>query len=69
MSRPTHRDAQLRVPASLSTLSDDELRQRLAELQFMGTQYGLCSVDPPPELDAEWHALEAEQARRARPAS
>lgn len=37
---------------------------RLGELRALGNSYGLSALPPPPDLTAEYLALEAELRRR-----
>jgi hypothetical protein len=39
-----------------------ELERRLEEIRFMGTQYALGGVEPPPELTTEYEAIQAQLA-------
>lgn len=44
-----------------------ELEQRLEEIRFMGTQYALGGVEPPPELTTEYEAIQAQLATLPEP--
>lgn len=49
---------------NLSEQPVERLIARLAELRALGNSYGMSALPPPPELSAEYLALEAELRRR-----
>lgn len=49
---------------NLKEVPAERLIARLSELRALGNSYGLSAQPPPPELTAEYLALEAELRRR-----
>jgi hypothetical protein len=45
----------------------EALEQRRDEIKFLGTQFAMNGVDPPPDLEAEYREISEEIARRNAP--